>query len=414
MKKIAILLVFIWSCKNTDVEKDRVFDENLGIEYKSGVIVVEDEFPEVEEVSESIFLVRKSYFTSTPKVGEIVVVPGKLMHKVKGLTSKGDRFEMDLEPAKLNEVIENAHFDLKYAPQWTDAVSIKVEGQEVLGKGMRMMQEDTLKFKLNVSGIDYEIGFSPERTFDGRIRTCRFMISASRQGSTQLVAAGHATLPEQHVIIFMEDGKLKNFKLDNDGLVGEVELKMVTAGEDEVSNALALPKIALSIPFLPMLPSPIGPIPNPIPMSVDVGVQFTTQITMPDRFGTATGSSKISYSAAGGFNYGGSDVKVNGDLKKADFLSGTFDSSAGWGMPVDLQFGVAFPRVSFNLLFQEVAYFYVGYLMGSSLDWGPLCKRGYSKVVVEGGYKLEVLGVQLTSEKISFVEKDKRVNSGCD
>lgn len=163
-----------------------------------------------------------------------------------------------------------------------------------------------------------------------------------------------------------------------------------------------------------MLPTPLGPLPNPIPMSVDVGVQFTSKVTLPDPMSSATGTSKIAYSADGGFTYEGSDVQTHGELGQADFQSGTFDSAAGFGMPVDLQFGVAFPRISLNIAYQEVGYFYVGYLMGSSLEWGPLCKRGYSKVVVEGGYKLEAFGIGLVNERITFVEKDKRANSGCD
>ena len=413
MKKIAFLLLFVWSCKTSEVEKPGYIDENLGIEYKSGVVMVEEPFAEVEEVSENRFLIRKSYFPNAPKVGEIVVVPGKIMHKVKSVSSNGDRFEMVLEPAKVNEVIQNAHFDYTFSPEWSNAISLRVDGQELLAKGQRI-GNDTLKFKFSASGIDYEMGISPEKGGQGKIKTCRFIFKASKGGSTSMVAEGHATLPDQRVLIYMEDGKLKNFKLENEGMTGNVELKMATAGDKPGEHNFSLPKLALSIPLLPMLPTPLGPLPNPIPMSVDVGVQFTSKVTLPDPMSSATGTSKIAYSADGGFTYEGSDVQTHGELGQADFQSGTFDSAAGFGMPVDLQFGVAFPRISLNIAYQEVGYFYVGYLMGSSLEWGPLCKRGYSKVVVEGGYKLEAFGIGLVNERITFVEKDKRANSGCD
>lgn len=124
--------------------------------------MVEEPFAEVEEVSENRFLIRKSYFPNAPKVGEIVVVPGKIMHKVKSVSSNGDRFEMVLEPAKVNEVIQNAHFDYTFTPEWSNAISLRVDGQELLAKGQRI-GKDTLKFKFSASGIDYEMGISPEK-----------------------------------------------------------------------------------------------------------------------------------------------------------------------------------------------------------------------------------------------------------
>jgi hypothetical protein len=413
MKKIAFFLLFIWSCKTSEVEKPGYVDERLGIEYKSGVVMVEEPFAEVEEVSENKFLLRKSYFEASPKVGEIVVVPGKIMHKVRSISTVGDRYEMVLEPAKLNEVMENVQLDYTFSPEWTNAISLKVDGKELLAKGQRI-GNDTLKFKFTVSGIDYEMGISPEKGSQGKIKTCRFIFGASKGGSTSMVAEGYVSLPEQKFLIYMENGKLKNFKLENEGMTGDVELKMVTAGGDPGAFSLKLPKLAITIPVLPMLPTPLGPVPNPIPMSIDVGVQFTSQMTLPDPMSSATGNSKMSFSADGGFTYEDSNVITQGDMNETNFKSGSFDSAAGFGMPVDLQFGLAFPRISLNIIYQEVGYVYVGYLIGSSMEWGPLCKRGYSKVILEGGYKLEALGVSLMNEKVTFVEKVKRANSGCD
>ena len=60
------------------------------------------------------------------------------------------------------------------------------------------------------------------------------------------------------------------------------------------------------------------------------------------------------------------------DFEDPDFSGGVFDSSASFGIPVDAQAGVAFPRVSLNVLNQEVAYVLTGMTVGSKLTWGPI------------------------------------------
>jgi hypothetical protein len=130
---------------------------------------------------------------------------------------------------------------------------------------------------------------------------------------------------------------------------------------------------------------------------------------MPDVNSSAQASSSVSLSADGGFEYKGSSVSTSGSIGNDKFTDGKFDSAAFIGTPVDVQFGVAFPRIGLNIAEQEVAYIHTGFTSGSSLQWGPVCKKGYVKMVVEGGYELKVLGQTLAAEKKTFAEKSKEV-----
>ena len=79
-----------------------------------------------------------------------------------------------------------------------------------------------------------------------------------------------------------------------------------------------------------------------------------------------------------------------------------------------MQFGIAFPRLSLDIAGEELAYIHTGATSGTSLSWGPLCKTGYTKVLVEGGYKLQVVGQTLAENKVTFAERRREAKGeGC-
>lgn len=414
MKKIGFLLILLFahsSCKKDEVEKQ---EDELSLEYKPGVVRVNHSPEEVilsADESTQMYSLNKSAFDKQPRVGEVILIQGEIMHKVKAIRSAGDRYEVEMEPAALTDVIENGTIAFEVQPEWGDASSLRIEGKEMLNRGSRLSIEP-IEFNMNVSGVDHKILITPKME-DGKINSCTFRFQMSKGGSTSFEAVGTATLPKQKTLIYIEDGKLKEFKSENSGLDAAFKVHMDTAGGDSGEHSLSLPKMALTFP-LRYIPTPVGLVPNPIPMSIEVGVQFVSQMTLPDAMSSASAESSVSYSARGGFEYKGADVAATGDLSRSEIKDGRFDSAAGFGMPVDLQFGVAFPRISFNIVSQEVAFVHVGYTTGSRLQWGPLCKSGYSKVVVEGGYTLSALGQTIVSGKTTFKEDVKKAGDNCD
>ncbi len=413
MKNIFPLLVLLFSamsCKKNDVDKP---ENSLSIEYKSGTVVVEKSREEVvvsANESTQTYKLKKSAFDHAPRAGEVILVPGEIMHKVKTVLSAGDYYEVVMEPAVLTDVIENGTIAFEIEPEWEDASSLRIEGKEMLGRGAKLSAQP-IEFNMNVSGVDHKILIEPQME-GGRINSCTFRFQMSKGNSTAFEAVGTASLPRQKTHITIENGKLKEFRSDNSGLDAEFKVRMATAGGNSGEHSLSLPKMALTFPIR-TIPTPVGLVPNPIPMSIEVGVQFVSQMTLQDPMSSATAESSVSYSANGGFEYNGAGVSSSGDLSQSDIRDGKFDSAAGIGMPVDLQFGIAFPRISFNIMSQEVAFVHVGYTTGSRLKWGPLCKSGYSKVVVEGGYKLAALGQTIVEGKKTFKEMEKRAGD-CD
>ncbi len=405
-----ILLCTGWSCKKNDVDKQ---ENSLSIEYKSGTVVVEKTLEEVVvSVNESThtYILKKSAFEQAPRVGGVILVPGEIMHKVKTVRSTADYYEVVMEEAVLTDVIENGTIAFEIKPEWADASSLRIEGREVLTKGARLSVQP-IEFNMNISGVDHKILIEPQME-GSSINSCTFRFQMSKGNSTAFEAIGPASLPKQKTHITIEHGKLKEFRSDNSGLDAEFKVRMATAGGNSGDHSLSLPKMALTFPIR-TIPTPVGLVPNPIPMSIEVGVQFVSQMTLLDPMSSATAESSVSYSGQGGFEYKGADVSSTGDLSRSDIRDGKFDSAAGIGMPVDLQFGIAFPRISFNIMSQEVAFVHVGYTTGSRLKWGPLCKSGYSKIMVEGGYKLAALGQTIAEGKKTFKEMEKRAGD-CD
>lgn len=414
MKRVLsiLLLIIFLSCSKDDVDKANPTE--VSVTYSEKAVVI-DQKPEqvIVSMNEATqqYTFKKDFFTHQPKVGEVILISGELMRKVKSARLSGNNYIVETSDAALTDVIENGNISFDISPEWSDASSLRIGGTEVLKNGRRL-SVSPIEHQVTVGGIDHKIVITPQLV-NGKINSCSFKFEMSKGNSTAFVAEGTATLPSQQTQIVIEDGKLKDFNASNKSLKADFSVRMATAGGSSGQHSIKLPEMAISFP-IKMIPSPLGPIPNPIPMTIDVGMQFVSQMHIPDSRSSATGRSKVSFDADAGFKFHGTEVITSGVLNRSDVTDGTFDSAANFGLPIDLQFGVAFPRIAFKIAGQELAYVHVGYSTGSRLQWGPLCKSGYSKVVVEGGYELKVLGQTLSSANKTFVEMEKRAGDNCE
>lgn len=410
-KGIFLLLFALWSCKKSEVDKPN--PSEVSVDFTDKVMVVERSADEVivsANENTGSYTVKQEFFPAQPKAGEVFLIPGEVMRKVKSVKTSGNNYIIETEDAVLTEVIQNGTIGFDIVPEWGDASSLRIGGEEVLRKGERI-SISPIEHQVSAGGVDHKIIIEPQM-LDGKINACKFTFQMSKGNSTAFEAVGTATLPSQQTNIVIENGKLKDFSSQNKRLRADFAVKMVTAGGSSGEHSLKLPQMAISIPIR-YIPTPAGPVLNPIPMSLDIGIQFVSQMTIRDPISSATGEAKVSFDADAGFQYHGSDVNTVGALNKSDITDGVFDSAANIGLPIDLQFGVAFPRVSFNVAGQEVAYVHVGYTTGSQLKWGPVCKSGYSKISVQGGYELKILGQTLALDQKTFVEMDKRAGDNC-
>lgn len=332
---------------------------------------------------------------------------------MKSVSSSGNTYVVDTEMVPITEVIKNGTFSFDVEPEWSSASSMRLNGQEILGKGERIGLEPITK-ELNHGNITHQIKITPKMV-NGKINSCDVeLLMFSLSGSTSWKVTGSVKLPRQRTNIVIKDGKLKDFSVDNDDFSAELELSMANAGDNNNETSIVLPELAIKFPVR-FIPTPSGPVPNPIPTEINIGMQLVTRITSPDPVGSATAKTGIKYNAQGGFKLTGSGIDADGDFSGGDITGGTFDSGANIGMPVDLQFGIAFPRIGLKLAGQEVAYMHLGLTTGSKLNWNgfDVCKSGYSKVVLEGGYSLKVLGQTLLSGKKEFAKAEKKAGKEC-
>lgn len=412
--KFIVLLIFFSGCtKDKTAPIDEGVQGNEVIDFKSKTQILETSMSEalvrVDE-ERQIYTFKKSAFEQTPKVGEVILIPGELMRKVKSVSSSQSEFIIETQDALITEVIENGSFSFEITPEWEDVTSLMMGGEELLKEGS-LNAISPITSTISAGGIDHTIEITPTRT-QGKITSCSFVFILNKQGSTAFRVEGNLSLPTQKTEFEIKNGKLVKFNSNNTGIKGDFDVSMATAGGKTGAHSLKLPDMVMSIPIR-FIPTPTGPIPNPIPMSLDIGIQFVTDMTIPDPGSSATGKTSFKFDGKAGFQYVGTDIKTTGSFSQNEITDGTFDSAGNWGMPIDLQFGIAFPRVAFNIAGQEVAFVHFGYTTGSRLQWNPLCKSGYSKMLIEGGYSLEIFGQSIISHTTPFVEYEKRAGDGC-
>ena len=416
-----LFLTLIYSCGDDSTSpnnNDDPIEPTYEVEYNDQAIFINDDdggaVIDLDTVNQ-IYTFDGTRFESTPEIGEVIIVEGKYMRKVTSVSSQGGNLVVETEDAALTDVITDGTIAWDVTPEWSSVSSLKMDGETILDLEDRITEK--IETVISRDGIDHKIIIEPQMV-DGKINSCTFEFVMAKKiagdATAAFTAKGTVKLPNQQTRISISGGELESFKANNKGIEGNLELSLSAAGSKSGSHSVELPGIALSIPIL-FIPTPSGPIPLPIPVSIDVGIQFVTQITMPDVKSSATATSKLSYNADAGFQYEGTSVSSEGSLGNNKITDGSFDSGANIGIPVDVQFGVAFPRVGLNIAGQELAYVHTGFTTGSKLQWGPVCKSGYTKMVVEGGYELKVLGKTLAEKKKVFAQNERRVpTDGCE
>jgi hypothetical protein len=240
-------------------------------------------------------------FQKEPKAGEVILVVGEIMRKVSSLQKNGNNYIIQTEDAALTDVIKNGTIAWDITPEWENVSSIRMGGRKVTGP--EGLAANGIEFTISKGGIDHKVNIEPTLA-DGKISSCNFKMQMVKKvggsASVAFTAEGTAKLPSQKTKITIKNGKLETFKANNEGISSEIKLTLAAAGGKSGEHNLKMPGVALSIPIR-FIPTPSGPIPMPIPMSIDIGIQFVSQLHIPDIQSSATAESKLSLSADAGF-----------------------------------------------------------------------------------------------------------------
>ncbi|MEM6787535.1 MAG: hypothetical protein AAF715_08445 [Myxococcota bacterium] len=359
-----------------------------------------------------------------PRVGQTMLVAGKALVRVKSVARQGRSLLVQTEPGNLAEVIQDGRFSFQ-TPVDLDAARITLdlpdEGRSFLAQTtVEKIDKTTLgskdgikKWSISRGDLTYEIVATPKK---GTLEVEAKVIKKKGAKAT-LAYVAKATV--NNLVVkgggAYQGGKLSELKFKQEDLDVDVELSLQAAGSGLGKVDLTLPEPAITLPIT------VGP----LVFTAKVGLKLIGAITIP---GTASAQAYVKFKYRGDTELDYDDVemgvKVEGktaagkvtakaNTKVIDIDTKPFDSAAMIGLPVDAQFGIAVPRLSIGLFGTGIVpYMHVGFVAGSRLKWGPLCKSGYIKMVKSAGYDFSVLGVKLRSDKLFVEEKGWRSPKG--
>lgn len=336
--------------------------------------------------------------------GEIMVLEGIALRRVDSVNTSGDTTVVSTSRAALDEAIENGEMEWTLDVGFNELATAEVFLADRGGGCSPAFDPDkgTVTFECSID--DYTMRLELSRGANSS--TIQYqVVKGTDEANASFTGTGVLTNFDSGGSASFSGGELESFRHDTSDAQMDINIALAAAGSGSNDLSYEVPFPVIRIPFT------VGP----IPMSIDIGVQFVAVLEVPANVAaSATGSADFRYRGDTGFTYQGGSVDTTATINGHDFSNGQFDSGAPIGVQVDAGFGIAFPRVSLNVLTSEVAWLHTGFILESHLFWGPVCKEGLAKLVVEGGYQLEILGTELLSDQQTFAERERRVPpEGC-
>lgn len=344
--------------------------------------------------------------------GKVMLLAGTALRKVRSVRQEGGALVVETDYAALTDAIEEGHFgfDAKLAFDKAHAVSVVdqyggehalVSARSALGSP-GVIPEGAIPWSFQQGPMTYEFEVKP----DGDAVTIKIK-AIKKQGPKANLA--YTALGTFRNVQGKLDGTIKQQKLstldyEQAELEGDITLSVAAAGSG--LGKIEFPFPGVMFKFLVMV--------GPVPVTLGVGAKIIGSIQVPAS-ASATAKSQFELRSSSGFTYKGSDVDVKGNIGDLKFTPTPFDSASSIGIPVDAQWGVAFPRLSvsvFDSLF--VPYMHTGVVVGTALKWGPICKFGYVKYTSEVGYDFKIFGVSIKKDKVIIAEREQKApKAGC-
>ncbi|WP_376696212.1 hypothetical protein [Wenzhouxiangella sp. EGI_FJ10305] len=334
--------------------------------------------------------------------GDIMLIDGIALRRVESVSQSGGSTVLVTSTAALNEAIVSGemewNLDIGFDQVAAGEAYVPGRAADCSPGG----NEQTVTFECTVD--DYTM--SLELTRNGTTSSIEYkVVKGTEEANASFTGTGVLSEFDSSGGATFDGGELTSFQHNTQDTQMDINITLAAAGSGSASLDHEIPFPIIRIPFT------VGP----IPMSIDIGVQFVVFLNVPlEAQASAQAEANFRYRGDTGFTYEGSSVEAGGTINGHDIFDGMFDSASLIGASVDAGFGIAFPRISLSVLTSEVAWVHTGFIAESHLRWGPICKIGIYKVVLEGGYQLEIMGVELLSEKKTFAEEDRREESDPD
>lgn len=340
------------------------------------------------------------------QAGRILLIPGTALRRIAGVSTSGGITTVTTSYASLNEAIESGTVEwnapIRFTPESLETAALRVGGEWVAGTAAAIdsvyweypVGSNTLKASLKAQGSSAELIFQLTREVGGRIAATFTAKSTFQEMASQarIDIQNHAT---------------QSFDYESSGLGGTIELSLAAAGAGLDEFAFEWPEAMLRFPIT------IGP----IPAILIIKAQVVTRLVVNGE-ASATATTSFTWGGDAGFEYNGTDIttKASADLGLPNVGQSSVDSGALIGNAVDAQFGFAAPRIEVALFGETIVPFIrPEFFVGSQLTWGPVCKSGYAKYLVEGGLDLRFLGVTISTvqDTIAGPHEIRDSQNGC-
>jgi hypothetical protein len=337
----------------------------------------------------------------TVEIGSVMLIEGLALRRVSSASRQGDDLIVETQEATLDELIQDGTMS------WQQTVDYSTfrTAELYLGKQSCSAQQTETQVTFTCTSDPYT--FKLEFTSGSGTTQTTVTVTKELSGNASLELKGTGTVQDISTggTVSYSGGDLEDMDLSQDNVRADMQLQIAAAGSGSGDLKFELPTPAFKIPFT------VGP----IPMHISIGAEAVLKLDVPlEATASATASVDLSYDADHGFTYEDDDVDVEATVNGTDIVDGNFDSASNFAA-VDAQYGVAFPRVGLSILTKEVAWIRVGFTTGTRLQFGPICKSGYGRILVDGGYGLTLLGVDVFGDEVNLVDKQKKAPpGGCD
>ncbi len=335
--------------------------------------------------------------------GEVMILEGLALRRVASVSLSGPTTIVTTAQAALNEAIVSGQMDWALDIGFQEIANAEIF---MAGRGSGCspaFDPEAQQISFECSFDDYTMALTLSRT--GSSSSIQYQVTkGTDQANASITGTGTLSNFDTDGSASFSAGELTSFQQNTQDAQMDLNIALSAAGSGSNDLNFEVPFPIIRIPFT------VGP----IPMSIDIGVQFVAIMEVPlSATASATASADFRYRGDTGFTYEGATVDTTATINDHEFSNGEFDSASQF-VSVDAGFGIAFPRVSLNVLTSEVAWVHTGFTLQSSLRFGPVCKVGIAGLVVQGGYKLEIMGVELLSDQETFASEERRVESdGC-
>lgn len=335
--------------------------------------------------------------------GELMMLEGLALRRVDSVATSGPNTIVTTSQAALNEAIVSGQMDWSLDIGFEEIAAAEIFMPGRGGGCTPAFDPEAQQISFECSFDDYTMALTLSRT--GTSSSIQYQVTkGTDQANASITGTGVLSNFDASGSASFSGGELAGFHQNTQDAQMDLNISLAAAGSGSNDLNFEVPFPIIRIPFT------VGP----IPMSIDIGVQFVAIMEVPlAASASAMASADFRYRGDTGFTYEGGSVDGSATINDHEFSNGAFDSASQF-VSVDAGFGIAFPRVSLNVLTSEVAWVHTGFTLQSSLRFGPICKVGIAGLVVQGGYKLEILGVELLSEQETFASEERREESeGC-